>query len=464
MAIKFVLFDFDGIFTDGKCYFDSRNNVIKYYNVKDGMALKILRDNNIITGLISSYSTNKDINFCNLTTDKEIIDHLKFDYKFIGNCNKLDILNNWLEELDMNYENVAYIGDDINDMEIMAKCGLSSCPSDAVPKCKEIVDFICEKTGGNGCVREFVERVVNTSQKLSIISEIKKEFLYQINNFDLDGINKLAAIIMNMNGNIYFCGVGKSGNIAKHCCDLLKCISLPAFNFDVLNSTHGDIGTLTDKDMVLMFSNSGNTLELVNIISLFKNIGTKVIGICCNDDSKFKQLSDFTIITPFMKEISGEIDKIPTNSYMSHLIFSNILVSILKKYISIDKYKKNHVSGIIGKQLLKVKDVLIKEYPKIILDDDNEIDINIVLLEMTKLNIGCCFFLNSCNNLKGILTDGDIRRLLLGNNILRNINIDNINKTFYYTENDDIYLSDIPNKYSFIPLINKNKILGIFRH
>jgi arabinose-5-phosphate isomerase len=462
MKIKLVIFDFDGVFTDGKCYFDNNNNIKKYYNIKDGMSLKILRDNKIKTGLISSYSTEKEIYLNENKINEEIINHLKFDYSFIGKSNKIDILDNWLKELNLDYNNVAYIGDDINDIEIMKKINFSACPSDAVMECKNIVNYICEKKGGYGCVREFVDKIIKDNKNITIIDEIKNEFNYQINNFNLDEINKLVEIINDNNGNIYFCGVGKSGNIAKHCCDLLKCISHPSFYLDILNSTHGDIGTLTNKDIILMFSNSGNTAEIVNIIPLFKNIGIKTVGICCNENSKFNELCDLSIITPFKSEISGEINKIPTNSYMSHLIFSNILVSILKKNISLDRYKENHLAGNIGKNLLKIKDILIKEFPKIIMNDKN-IEINIILLEMTKYKIGCCFFVDNEDNLLGILTDGDIRRLILNLNY-KYINNNNINKNYYYIEDLEKYIFEINfNNFNYVPIIEKKKIIGIFK-
>jgi 3-deoxy-D-manno-octulosonate 8-phosphate phosphatase (KDO 8-P phosphatase) len=91
MVIKLVVFDFDGVFTDGKCFFDKNNNIIKYYNIKDGMALNILKNNSIKYGMISAYNTKKNII---LTETNEIINHLNFDYKFIGSQNKLSILQN----------------------------------------------------------------------------------------------------------------------------------------------------------------------------------------------------------------------------------------------------------------------------------------------------------------------------------------------------------------------------------
>jgi len=81
------------------------------------MAIKILRDHNLISGLISSYNSEKDVFLNKNKIDPEIMNHLKFDYKFIGKANKIDILDNWLKDLNLDYNNVAYIGDDINDIE-----------------------------------------------------------------------------------------------------------------------------------------------------------------------------------------------------------------------------------------------------------------------------------------------------------------------------------------------------------
>ncbi len=463
MDIKFVIFDFDGVFTDGKCYFDANFNIKKYYNIKDGMGIKLLKDNKIKTGLISSYSTDKNILLNEQDINKSIITHLKFDYIYIGPEKKINILNNWIKELDLNYDNLAFIGDDINDIEILKLVKYSACPNDAVNECKQIVNYICQNKGGKGCVREFVEKIINNEFSSTIIDEIKREFNFEIENFNLEKIRDLCDILKNIEGNIYFCGVGKSGNIAKHCCDLLKCISFSTFYIDILNLTHGDIGTLNNKDIILMFSNSGNTVEIINIIPLFKNIGIRTVGICCNEISKFKELCDINIILPFKNEISGIIDKIPTNSCMSQLIFSNILVSILKKDLSLNKYKQNHLSGNIGRNLLKIKDILIKDFPKIIINDINEnIEINKVLLEMTKYKIGCCFFTDKEDTLIGILTDGDIRRLLLKMDF-KNININNINKNYYFIQDIEKYIFEINYNNYYIPLLENKKIIGIFR-
>ena len=209
-----------------------------------------------------------------------------------------------------------------------------------------------------------------------------------------------------------------------------------------------------------MFSNSGNTIELVNLIPLFKEIGIKVVGICCNKDSKFNEYCDNIIVTPYQKEISGVIDKIQTNSFMSHLLFSNILVSLLKNRIDLNSYRQNHLSGNIGKNLLKVKDLLIKEYPKFIINNNKfNININIILLKMTEYKIGYCFFVTNDKKLIGILTDHDTRKLIISGK--NNIQINNINRNYQYIDNVNIYIKDLNKSKFILPVIEKNIFKGI---
>lgn len=455
MKILFVAFDFDGIFTNGKCFFDSNNNIIKYYNIKDGMALSLLKKNNIKIGLISSYSTEKNILLNEQKINENIQQHLKFDFCFIGAENKINVLNKWIDELNIDYKNVAYIGDDINDIEIMNKVGFSACPNDAVIECKNSANYVCKNNGGEGCVREFVNILINN--KTNIIQEIKNEANYQLNNFSLKDINDISELIKNCNGITYFMGIGKSGNMAKHICDLLKSLSINTFYLDTINILHGDIGTISKNDIVIMFSKSGNTKELVELIPYIKEKKCNIIGVCCDKKSLFKQHCDVTIEIPFLNEIDGNINKIPTNSCMSQLLFGNLLVSNLKKHTSTDEYKINHPAGNIGNNLKKIKDCIILNFPKIILE--KSVNLHDVLLEMTKYKIGCCFFVNCNDELLGILTDGDIRRLLLNDDV-KFITILEINTNFYYEENINKYMNQCKN-FAFIPILQNKIIVGI---
>ena len=468
MLIKLVIFDFDGVFTDGKCFFDSNNNIIKYYNIKDGMAIGLLKKNNIKTGLISSYNTNKRIflketNEDYIKVDKEIINHLKFDYEYIGKEKKLNILNNWMTELNITFNEIAYIGDDLNDLEILEKVKFSACPSDAVEECKDIVDYKCENKGGSGCVREFVNKILTDNDSIrnkNIIEQIKREAIYQLNNFNenMNDINKIVKLILEYSSNIYMTGIGKSENIANHFCNLLKSISINCFNLNAINALHGDIGSVKENDLIFLFSKSGNTNELIQLIPFLKERKCYTIGICCDNNSKFEQLCDQTFKLPFNNEIDGKINKIPTNSYMSQLFFSNIIVSLLKNKIDINQYKNNHPAGNIGNNLKKIKDCTISNFPKILIHVDMKL--YDILLEMTKFKIGCCFFVNDNNELIGLLTDGDIRRLILNDENKKIININDINKNYYYEENLEKFIHDC-NKSNYIPILKSKKLIYI---
>jgi arabinose-5-phosphate isomerase len=472
MDIKLVCFDFDGVFTNGNIYF--LNNIMnKYYNIKDGMGLKILKDNNIKYGLITGFK-NKDylINDNNIYS---LLEHLKFDYFKLGVDNKLIVLDEWIKELNINYTNVAYIGDDINDIEILEKVIYSACPNDAVKECKNVVKYVCNNKGGDGCVREFIDKILDLKKNKyeknkyeknkydKIIQEIKLESNYQLNNINLYDIIHIADIIQNKI--IYCTGVGKSENIAIHCSNLLKSIGFKSYYLNCLNSIHGDIGTLNSNDVILIFSKSGNTNELINIIPSLRLHKSYLISISCNENGLLNKICDKAITLPLQNELIGNINTIPTNSYMSMLYFINILIMIIidKYNINYDSYKLNHPGGNIGLNLMSINDVIIAEFPKIILND--HIHLSDILLEMTKYSFGCCFFVNKNDELIGLLTDGDIRRLLCENKNMDIITKANINTLFYYETDKNKMLCDIKNfkNYKFIPVLEHNKLIGIIK-
>ena len=107
-----------------------------------------------------------------------------------------------------------------------------------------------------------------------------------------------------------------------------------------------------------MFSKSGNTKEMINLVPFLKKRKVFLIGICCEKKSEFSNICDLIIETPFQSEIKGYIDKIPTNSIISQITFCNIVVSILKKGIDVFKYKNNHPAGNIGKQLKTISETM----------------------------------------------------------------------------------------------------------
>ena len=147
--IKLLILDVDGVMTDGGMYFTEKGDQIKKYNTKDGMAILHLTKNEFQVGIISSGFSD------NMVTKRA--EMLGIQNCYVGRDKKIEILSNYCKELSIQLENVAIIGDDINDLEIIKNVGFSACPADAMDVVKTNVDVILNKKGGEGCVREFID-------------------------------------------------------------------------------------------------------------------------------------------------------------------------------------------------------------------------------------------------------------------------------------------------------------------
>src|SRR5690554_6405713 len=147
--IKLLILDVDGVMTDAGKYFAEAGDQFKKYNAKDGMAIRTLDQVGIEAGIISSGFK--------LEMVKDRADLLKISNVYVGRAPKMDILNDWCTKLNINLNEVAIIGDDINDLPVMIAVGFSACPSDAVLRVKETVDSVLHTKGGQGCVREFID-------------------------------------------------------------------------------------------------------------------------------------------------------------------------------------------------------------------------------------------------------------------------------------------------------------------
>lgn len=151
--IKLFATDVDGTMTDACMYYSDDGIELKKFNFRDGMGFKLLRDVGIKTAII----TSEDSSIVKRRADK-----LKVDYLSMGTWKKLEFVKKICKELKISFDEVAYIGDDINDIELLEAVGKKACPNDAVQKVKEIKNI--EKmslNGGQGAVREFIEKLLN---------------------------------------------------------------------------------------------------------------------------------------------------------------------------------------------------------------------------------------------------------------------------------------------------------------
>lgn len=152
MNIKLLLTDVDGCLTDGSVYYGPNHEKYKKFNMQDGMAIKILKENNILSGIISSDNSE---------ATKFRAEDLKFDFIHINVKDKLQKFKEILEINNITEEDVAYMGDDIQDICILEKVGLAVAPNNAVQEVKNVVKYVTNKNGGDGAFREFVEYIIN---------------------------------------------------------------------------------------------------------------------------------------------------------------------------------------------------------------------------------------------------------------------------------------------------------------
>jgi len=150
--IKLLLTDVDGVLTDNGVYYGESGEVMKRFSIRDGMGTERLRkicgiDTGIMTGELSLSVSRR--------AEKLQITHL-----YLGVKDKLGRMNEILAAHGLSWEEVAFIGDDVNDLEVLQRVGLSACPADAMPEVAAIVDYHCQVKGGYGAFREFAEWII----------------------------------------------------------------------------------------------------------------------------------------------------------------------------------------------------------------------------------------------------------------------------------------------------------------
>jgi 3-deoxy-D-manno-octulosonate 8-phosphate phosphatase (KDO 8-P phosphatase) len=144
--------DVDGVLTDGGMFYTQGGDEFKKFNAKDGLAIKTLTGAGKPVAFVSSGINDKII--------RDRADLLGVQYVYVGTWNKLEKIQNWCKELNITTDNVAFVGDDMNDLPVIEQVGLSACPADAVLKIRQAADIILENKGGKGCVREFIDRFI----------------------------------------------------------------------------------------------------------------------------------------------------------------------------------------------------------------------------------------------------------------------------------------------------------------
>jgi arabinose-5-phosphate isomerase len=216
--------------------------------------------------------------------------------------------------------------------------------------------------------------------------------------------------ILNCKGKIIFAGIGKSGLIARKISATFSSVGIPSFFCDPAQALHGDMGQIEKKDLLIIFSYSGNTSELTNMLKYANRYRIKIIGVASKPDSILLKASDIKLIIPKVKE-ADVTGMVPTTSTTITLLLGDCLATTVmhQKKFSKEKFKVFHPGGNIGKSLLLAKDIMVigKKMPVV----NYKKNFKDTLKIMSEKKLGIVVILKN-NFIQGLLTDGDLRREL----------------------------------------------------
>ena len=231
--------------------------------------------------------------------------------------------------------------------------------------------------------------------------------LQNLKKYINNSFNEAVIQITKCQSKVILCGVGKSGLIASKIASTLASVGTPSFSLVASEASHGDLGMLSKKDILIIISNSGETIELKNIIQYAKRNKILLIGIVSKRDSVLYKASDIKLAIPKVSEAEGLV---PTASTTSQLALGDALAIATMKYKKFGKmdFKKLHPAGSLGAQLRTVEDIMITGN-KIPYVNENMLMSKAIKI-LTKKKLGFLIVRNKRKFTTGIITDGQIRR------------------------------------------------------
>ena len=248
--------------------------------------------------------------------------------------------------------------------------------------------------------KKFINEATNVIKlEIKALQKLKKS----INSSFSEAVVKIAKC----QSKVLLCGVGKSGLIASKIAATLASVGTPSFYLAASEASHGDLGMISNNDILILISNSGQTSELKNIIKFANRNKILLIGIVSRKDSVLYKTADIKLLIPQVKEAEGII---PTASTTTQLALGDALAICSMKYKKFGKldFKKLHPAGSLGSQLRTVEDIMLTG-DKIPFVNEN-LEMKKALKVLTKKKLGFLIIQDKKKNTKGIITDGQIRR------------------------------------------------------
>lgn len=241
--------------------------------------------------------------------------------------------------------------------------------------------------------------------------DIEAEAVRNLKNFINHDFVACVQLLLNSKGRVVITGIGKSAIIAQKIVATMNSTGTPAIFMHAADAIHGDLGTIQQEDQVICISKSGNTPEIKVLVPLLKRGGNKLIALVGNTDSYLAQQADHVLNTAVDKEACPN-NLAPTSSTTAQLAMGDALAVCLldcRDFTSKD-FAKYHPGGALGKKLyLKVEDLSVQnERPQVHPDDP----VKKVILEISSKRLGATAVVSDSGDLMGVITDGDLRRML----------------------------------------------------
>ena len=279
-----------------------------------------------------------------------------------------------------------------------------------------------------------------------------------------DDLAKTVELVLESKGNLVFSGIGKSAIIAQKIAATMNSTGTTAVFMHAADAIHGDLGIVREGDIVVILSKSGETPEIKMLVPLIKLRGNKIVAMVGNRKSFLASQADFVLdVTVDEEAIPGSLA--PTSSTTAQLVMGDALALILMRCrgFSSEDFAKFHPGGALGKQLyLRVKDLYVRnERPEVGPDDS----LTQVIIEMTSKRLGATVVTDN-GQLLGIITDGDLRRMLMKYPDIEQVKARQIMTSNPKTIGDDALVVDAlhkmrENSITQLPVIHEGQYLGI---
>ena len=282
------------------------------------------------------------------------------------------------------------------------------------------------------------------------VIDLQIKALKKLKNSLDSNFEKAIKKIIKCESKVIICGVGKSGIIASKISATLSSVGTPSFTVSANDCSHGDLGRITKKDILILISNSGNTSELKNIIKFAKSYNIFLIGIMSNKNSMLYKSSNIKLHMPEVEESGHGI--VPTSSTTTQLSIGDAMAIALmakKKFSKLD-FKKFHPLGSLGNKLKTAGDLMLTKNKIPFINENQTIKNAIKVINLKKL--GFLVVTNSEGITRGVFTDGDLKRLMKKRNNILNLRIKDFMSKNPYTVDQNTLASDV------LSQMNKRKI------